>query len=87
MSDTVGTLAALKQAIVSATAGNPIVRLSMLVKFGVAELALARGNTGAGVIALKSLEDQVQSQRGKALTNAEADNIQALIDAVIASVS
>jgi YVTN family beta-propeller protein len=87
LSDTAGTLTALRQSIVSATTGNPIVRLSMLVKFGVAELALARGNTRAGVIALQSLEDQVQSQRGKTLTNAEADNIKVLIDAVIASVS
>jgi YVTN family beta-propeller protein len=87
LSDTAGTLAALKQAIVSATAGNPIIRLSMLTKLGVAQLALARGEIRAGVIALKSLADQVQSQRGRALTNAEADNIQALIDAVIASVT
>jgi len=39
------------------------------------------------VIALNSLAEQVQSQRGKTLTNAQADNIQALIDAVMASVS
>jgi DNA-binding beta-propeller fold protein YncE len=87
LSDTGGTLAALKQAIISATAGDPIVRLSMLAKFGLAQTALARNNIQAGVIALQSLEHETESQRGKTLTNAEADKILALTDAVIASVS
>jgi hypothetical protein len=39
------------------------------------------------VIALQSLEHETESQRGKTLTNAEADKILALTDAVIASVS
>ncbi len=88
LSDTGGTLTALNQAIVAATAGDPAnVRNNMLDKVTGAQTALAKGNASGVINKMQALSTQVGAQRGKALTNAEADHIQALIDAVIASVS
>jgi len=88
LSDTGGTLTALSQAIVAATAGDPAnIRNNMLDKVTGAQTALAKGNTNGVINKMQALSTQVGAQRGKALTNAEADHIQALIDAVIASVS
>jgi len=88
LSDTGGTLTVLNQAIVAATVGDPAnVRNSMLTKVTGAQTALAKGNMSGVINKMQALSTQVGAQRGKALTNAEADHIQALIDAVIASVS
>ena len=88
LSDTGGTLNALSQAIVAATAGDPAnIRNNMLTKVTGAQTALANGNTSGVISKMQALSTLVGNQRGKALTNAEADHIEALIDAVIASVS
>jgi len=88
LSDTGGTLTALEQAIVAATAGDPAnVRNNMLTKVSGAQTALAKGNASGVVNKMQALSTLVVNQRGKALTNTEADYIQSLIDAVIASVS
>ena len=88
LSDTGGTLTSLEQAIVAATAGDPAnVRNNMLDKVTGAQTALAKGNMSGVANKMQALSTLVGNQRGKALTNAEADHIQALIDAVIASVS
>lgn len=88
LSDTAGTLAALKQAIISGTVGDlPQVRAALLLELRLAQLALDRGDTRAALIVLHVLENEVRWLRGGVFTDAEADRIMALIDAVVGSVS
>jgi YVTN family beta-propeller protein len=88
LSDTAGTLAALKQAIISGTAGDPPqVRAALLHELRLAQLALDRGDTRTALIVLHLLENEVRLLRGGVFTDAEADRILALIDAVVGSVS
>lgn len=87
ISDTDGTFDSLRQAIIAATVGDPPgIRNSMLSKVDNAAADLARGKTQSAINKLQALENQVEAQRGKRLTEAEADLIRSLISAVINSV-
>jgi len=86
ISDVGGTFDALGQVIMAATVGDPpAIRNSLLSKADSAKEAFDRGNTQAGINKLHALENEVEAQRGKRLTNVEADHILALISAVINS--
>jgi YVTN family beta-propeller protein len=87
ISDVDGTFDSLRQAIIAATVGDPPgIRNSMLAKVDNAEAAFENGHTQAAINVLHALEHQVEAQRGKRLTHAEADHIRALIAAIINSV-
>lgn len=88
ISDEAGTFAALRQAIIAATIGDPPgIRNSLLAKVDSAAEALAKGNNQAAVNKLRALANEVEAQRGKRLTNAEADRILALLAALLNSIA
>jgi YVTN family beta-propeller protein len=84
VSDIDGTIDSLRQAIISATEGDPPgTRNSMLSKLDNAEDAFDGGNTNAAINKLQALANEIEAQRDKKLTDAEADQLLALISAVI----
>jgi hypothetical protein len=84
ISDIDGTIDSLRQAIINATEGDPPgTRNSLLSKLDNAEDAFNSGNTNAAINKLQALANQVEAQRDKKLTDAEADLVVALISAVI----
>jgi YVTN family beta-propeller protein len=81
--DAGATAAALRQAILDATAGDPPgIRRSLLAKLDNAEAARASGNFGAAANQLSALANEVRALTGRFLTSVEAERIQALIAAV-----
>ena len=88
ISDAAGTGDALRRALVAATAGAPPgIRNSLMASLDGAQASLAQGNLGAAINKLQALANKVEAQRGKALTNADADRILALISTLVNSVS
>lgn len=76
ISDANGTVDALGRALVVATVGAPAgIRNSLMASLDGAQASLAQGNVGAAINKLQALANKVEAQRGKALTNADADRI------------
>ena len=86
VSDSEGTFDAQREAIAEALADAPPgVGDSMVSKVEGAQDALADGNVNRARNKLEALRNQVEAQRGKSLTDEEADRILALVAAILDS--
>ncbi len=88
VADVEGTFEALRQAILVATSDAPPgIRNSLINKAEQAQEDFEQGKIQKAISKLNALQHQVSAQRGKHLTQAEADQLLGLIATLIASLS